>query len=382
MTTVDFKTLPELLVNAVANFGDKEGYRYFDHQQSQWVSVTWKEFHARVMRWRKAFAAMGLQRGDRVSMLLVNSLDALTFDQAALANALVPVPLHSIDTPDSSAYILSDSGSKFLVTTTRARWNAIAATTSSDISAIEQVVFTTEEEEGMTGNTPYCSAESWLEKAADFPEENLPAGPVETDLAAIIYTSGTTGRPKGVMLTHKAIMSNVLDTHDRYPLLADDVTLSYLPLSHSFERTATYYNSIICGTTLVFSRGVMSLLDDFRDARPTKMCSVPRVFEQFFTKLQVQIANSDEEEKRIAQGVLAAGWRQFARRNDIAVEGDFTEAAFISHIETQAIVVKRVLSISCTRSFRMRWFSKRSGSSAPPMVISLERPQTTIEGWL
>ena len=137
MTTVDFKTLPELLVNAVANFGDKEGYRYFDHQQSQWVSVTWKEFHARVMRWRKAFAAMGLQRGDRVSMLLVNSLDALTFDQAALANALVPVPLHSIDTPDSSAYILSDSGSKFLVTTTRARWNAIAATTSSDISAIE-----------------------------------------------------------------------------------------------------------------------------------------------------------------------------------------------------------------------------------------------------
>ena len=144
MTTVDFKTLPELLVNAVASFGDKEGYRYFDHQQSQWVSVTWKEFHARVMRWRKAFAAMGLQRGDRVSMLLVNSLDALTFDQAALANALVPVPLHSIDTPDSSAYILSDSGSKFLVTTTRARWNAIAATTSSDISAIEQVVFTTD----------------------------------------------------------------------------------------------------------------------------------------------------------------------------------------------------------------------------------------------
>ena len=340
MTTVDFKTLPELLVNAVANFGDKEGYRYFDHQQSQWVSVTWKEFHARVMRWRKAFAAMGLQRGDRVSMLLVNSLDALTFDQAALANALVPVPLHSIDTPDSSAYILSDSGSKFLVTTTRARWNAIAATTSSDISAIEQVVFTTEEEEGMTGNTPYCSAESWLEKAADFPEENLPAGPVETDLAAIIYTSGTTGRPKGVMLTHKAIMSNVLDTHDRYPLLADDVTLSYLPLSHSFERTATYYNSIICGTTLVFSRGVMSLLDDFRDARPTKMCSVPRVFEQFFTKLQVQIANSDEEEKRIAQGVLAAGWRQFARRNDIAIEGDFTEAedqAFLDqHFEAVA----------------------------------------------
>ena len=340
MTTVDFKTLPELLVNAVANFGDKEGYRYFDHQQSQWVSVTWKEFHARVMRWRKAFAAMGLQRGDRVSMLLVNSLDALTFDQAALANALVPVPLHSIDTPDSSAYILSDSGSKFLVTTTRARWNAIAATTSSDISAIQQVVFTTEEEEGMTGNIPYCSAESWLEKAADFPEENLPAGPVETDLAAIIYTSGTTGRPKGVMLTHKAIMSNVLDTHDRYPLLADDVTLSYLPLSHSFERTATYYNSIICGTTLVFSRGVMSLLDDFRDARPTKMCSVPRVFEQFFTKLQVQIANSDEEEKRSAQGVLAAGWRQFARRNDIPVEGDFTEAedqAFLDeHFEAVA----------------------------------------------
>lgn len=323
MTPVDFKTLPELLVNAVKNFGDKEGYRYFDHQAEQWVSVTWNEFNARVLRWRKAFASMGLQRGDRVSMLLVNSLDALTFDQAALANALVPVPLHSIDTPDSSAYILADSGSKFLVTTARARWNAIAATTSSDLSNIRQVVFTAEDEEGMTGDTPYCSAKKWLDAAENFPVDQLPVGPTEDDLAAIVYTSGTTGRPKGVMLTHRAILSNVLDTHDRYPLLADDVTLSYLPLSHTFERTATYYNCIINGTTLVFSRGVMNLVDDFRDARPTKMCSVPRVFEQFFTKFQVQIAKASEEDQKIAREVLAAGWRQFARRNDIAIDGDF-----------------------------------------------------------
>lgn len=117
----DFKTLPEMLAHTLATKPEKEGYRYYDYEHEKWTSVTWKEFGERVMRWRKAFATMGLKRGDRVAMLLINSLDALTFDQAALANALVPVPLHAIDTPESAAYIMSDSGCRFLVTTTKAR---------------------------------------------------------------------------------------------------------------------------------------------------------------------------------------------------------------------------------------------------------------------
>ena len=87
-------------------------------------SITWREFSKRVLRWRKAFAKMGLTKGDRVAMLLPNSLDAVTFDQAALANGLVTVPLHASDTAGSSRYILADSGSRFLVTVSLARWHS------------------------------------------------------------------------------------------------------------------------------------------------------------------------------------------------------------------------------------------------------------------
>ena len=317
----DFKTLPEMLEHTLATKADKEGYRYFDYESETWRSVTWREFAHRVMCWRKAFAAMDLKRGDRVAMLLINSLDALIFDQAALANALVPVPLHAIDTPESAAYIMSDSGCRFLVTTTKARWNAIF-NSDTPVPTLEQVVFTTEEEEGTSRNTRYCGLHQWLKAGESVDETQLPEGPTEEDLAAIVYTSGTTGRPKGVMLTHRAVLSNVQDIAKQMPLTDGDLFLSYLPLSHTFERTATYYNCVAHGATLVFSRGPMRLAEDFKDIQPTVMCSVPRILEQFYGKIQAQYARLGASAQVMADRVVAAGWRDFCRQNDLPLEED------------------------------------------------------------
>ncbi len=316
-----FKTLPEMLAHTLEAMPDKEGYRYYDHAQKQWVSVTWREFGARVMHWRKAFTAAGLQRGDRVAMLLINSLDALIFDQAALANALVPVPLHSIDTPESAAYILGNSDARILVTTTKARWNAIFAT-QSELPDLERVVFTAEDETGVSGTVEYESAESFLAKGESITEADLPEGPEAEDLAALVYTSGTTGRPKGVMLSHRAIVANVQDIANEVRPGPDDRFLSYLPLSHSFERTFTYYNCLAHGATLVFSRGVMQIAEDFKDVEPTLMCTVPRVLEQFYAKIQLQVAKLGASEKFMMDCVVAAGWREFCRENDLPIEDD------------------------------------------------------------
>ena len=87
-----FKTIPEMLERTARVYADREAYKWFEHRTNEWVGITWRQFSERVMRWRKAFAKMGLQRGARVAMLLPNSVDALTFDMAALCNALVPVP--------------------------------------------------------------------------------------------------------------------------------------------------------------------------------------------------------------------------------------------------------------------------------------------------
>lgn len=317
----DFKTLPQMLEHTLATKPDKEGYRYYDYEQEKWTSVTWREFGERVMRWRKAFAAMNLKRGDRVAMLLINSLDALTFDQAALANALVPVPLHAIDTPESAAYIMSDSGCRFLVTTTKARWNAIFHS-DTPVPTLEQVVFTTEEEEGQSNAAQYCGVKKWLDRGNNISVDDLPQGPGEEDLAAIVYTSGTTGRPKGVMLTHRAVLSNVQDIAKEMPLDDEDLFLSYLPLSHTFERTATYYNCVGHGATLVFSRGPMQLAEDFKDIHPTVMCSVPRILEQFYAKIQSKYAIAGHSAQVMTERVVAAGWRDFCRANDLPLEAD------------------------------------------------------------
>lgn len=317
----DFKTLPQMLEHTLATKPDKEGYRYYDYEQEKWTSVTWREFGERVMRWRKAFAAMNLKRGDRVAMLLINSLDALTFDQAALANALVPVPLHAIDTPESAAYIMSDSGCRFLVTTTKARWNAIFHS-DTPVPTLEQVVFTTEEEEGQSNAAQYCGVKKWLDRGNNISVDDLPQGPGEEDLAAIVYTSGTTGRPKGVMLTHRAVLSNVQDIAKEIPLDDEDLFLSYLPLSHTFERTATYYNCVAHGATLVFSRGPMQLAEDFKDIHPTVMCSVPRILEQFYAKIQSKYAIAGHSAQVMTERVVAAGWRDFCRANDLPLEAD------------------------------------------------------------
>ena len=98
-------------------YADREAYKWFEHRTNEWVGITWRQFSERVMRWRKAFAKMGLQRGARVAMLLPNSVDALTFDMAALCNALVPVPLHATDTAGNSNYILNDSGAELICLT-------------------------------------------------------------------------------------------------------------------------------------------------------------------------------------------------------------------------------------------------------------------------
>lgn len=317
----DFKTLPQMLEHTLATKPDKEGYRYYDYEQEKWTSVTWREFGERVMRWRKAFEAMNLKRGDRVAMLLINSLDALTFDQAALANALVPVPLHAIDTPESAAYIMSDSGCRFLVTTTKARWNAIFHS-DTPVPTLEQVVFTTEEEEGQSNAAQYCGVKKWLDRGNNISVDDLPQGPGEEDLAAIVYTSGTTGRPKGVMLTHRAVLSNVQDIAKEMPLDDEDLFLSYLPLSHTFERTATYYNCVAHGATLIFSRGPMQLAEDFKDIHPTVMCSVPRILEQFYTKIQSKYAIAGHSAQVMTERVVAAGWRDFCRANDLPLEAD------------------------------------------------------------
>lgn len=311
----NFTTLPQLLVNSVERYGEREALRQFDKETKSWHSLSYAQLMVRVMEWRRAYAAMNLERGTRIGILMPNSIDHACADQAALANGLVPVPLHAIDTPGASAFILSDSRAKVLVTNKLTRWKQIKAA-GGDLQDLTAVIITEDEVDDETGMVRGLS--EWL--AAGTHVVELPEGPKEDDLAGIVYTSGTTGRPKGVMLTHGNIVSNVKATLECVFPQVGDIFLSFLPLSHTFERTAGYYLALATGCTIAYNRSVLLLADDLKTIRPTVIISVPRVYERIFARVHDKLKKSRPAARYLFDWAVEIGWRDFCRRNHLPVE--------------------------------------------------------------
>ena len=311
----NFTTLPQLLVNSVERYGEREALRQFDKETKSWHSLSYAQLMVRVMEWRRAYAAMNLERGTRIGILMPNSIDHACADQAALANGLVPVPLHAIDTPGASAFILSDSRAKVLVTNKLTRWKQIKAA-GGDLQDLTAVIITEDEVDDETGMVRGLS--EWL--AAGTHVVELPEGPKEDDLAGIVYTSGTTGRPKGVMLTHGNIVSNVKATLECVFPQVGDIFLSFLPLSHTFERTAGYYLALATGCTIAYNRSVLLLADDLKTIRPTVIISVPRVYERILDRVHDKLKKSRPAARYLFDWAVEIGWRDFCRRNHLPVE--------------------------------------------------------------
>src|SRR5262245_10473932 len=232
------RTLSELFAWRVTVTPTATAYRYFDGESNAWVGVDWAGISKRVARWKHAMGRLALPRGARVAVLLPNGLDAVCIDQATLALACTPVPLHAVDNAANIAYILNDSGASVLIASTREQWTAIAST--GPLTTLRTVILA--HGEGDFSVRPdviaVLSLSKWL-SLGEASQESEPPG--QDDLAALVYTSGTTGKPKGVMLSHRSIVSNVFAALARAPVGSDDVFLSFLPLSHMFERTVGYY---------------------------------------------------------------------------------------------------------------------------------------------
>ncbi len=314
------RTLAELLAWRVRSTPEAEAYRQFDEARGAWAGLGWREFGERVGRFARAMLAAGVQRGERVAILLPNGLDAVSVDQAVLALGCAPVPMHAIDNPASIAYILGDSEAAVLVADTKAQWQAIAATGQVP-STLRQVVLRECDGPAPEGGPQVLSLDVWLARGDAAAATPLPPGPGEEDLAALVYTSGTTGKPKGVMLTHRNVLSNVVGAVEHLHPRADDVFLSFLPLSHTFERTGGYYLPIACGACVAFARSVQLLADDMKVVRPTVLVSVPRIYERVYAKVQTTLAESPFKQRLFAQA-QAVGWRRFCREQGLPIEGD------------------------------------------------------------
>ncbi|NML44995.1 long-chain fatty acid--CoA ligase [Ramlibacter sp. G-1-2-2] len=336
------RTLAELLAWRIARTPQGEAYRQWDPATSHWVGISWQAFGERVEQFRRALSALGVARGARVAILLPNGLDAVSVDQAALAQGCVPVPMHAIDNPASIAYILADSEAELLVADTKEQWQAIAATGA--VPATLRNVVLRECDKSPEGTGPaVLSLDVWLARRNGAAAEAV-AGPAEEDLATLVYTSGTTGKPKGVMLTHRNVLSNVKGAVERLHPGSDDVFLSFLPLSHTFERTGGYYLPIAAGACVAFARSVSQLPQDMKTVRPTILVSVPRIYERVYAKVQETLATSPLK-LRLFELAQAVGWRRFCREQGLPVEagGSATGDALLWPL-LSALVAKPLLA--------------------------------------
>ncbi len=312
-------TLADLLAWRVQRTPAAEAYRQYDEARAAWAGTDWKSFGERVSRFARAFAPLGLVPGARVAILLPNTLDAVSVDQAVLALGCVPVPMHAIDNPASIAYILADSEAALLVADTKEQWQAIAATGAVPAS-LRHVVLRECDKSPQGGGPEVVSLDVCLARgdASQVPLAGR-AAPGEEDLAALVYTSGTTGKPKGVMLTHRNVLANVKAILQHLQPRGDDVFLSFLPLSHTFERTCGYYLAIACGACVAFARSVAQLPEDMKTVRPTILVSVPRIYERVYAKVQSTLEPSPLKHS-LFEWAQNVGWRRFARAQGLPPE--------------------------------------------------------------
>src|SRR5450631_202951 len=223
-------TLGGLFGERVRRTPDGGAYRRFDQQGNCCDCTSWAETASLAARWQEALRKEGLQPGDRVAVMLKNSLEWVLFDLAALGLGLVTVPLYVNDRPDNFALIIEETGSRILLIEGVEQWERIRQV-SGRLDSLVRIVSLT------LACTRECDLRlallaDWLPADAD--SYDAGSWPPQT-LASIVYTSGTTGRPKGVMLSHANILANVYAGISRVPIYSDDLFLSFLPLSHTLE---------------------------------------------------------------------------------------------------------------------------------------------------
>jgi long-chain acyl-CoA synthetase len=236
---------------------------------------------------------------------LPNSVEHVCLDQAALSLGLVPVPLHVIDNPENLSFVLADSGVALLAVDSAARWQTLAPL-QSRLPQLQRVVYLGDEPSSQFAR----NVADWLAAAA--PSEAAEVINASA-LAAIVYTSGTTGRPKGVMLSHRNVLANVMAIMAAVPVVPSDVFLSFLPLSHSFERTVGYYLPLAAGASVAFARSTSLLMEDMAAIRPTILASVPRIYERVFGKIRESL-QSRRMQRALFDTAVWLGWREFQRR--------------------------------------------------------------------
>jgi long-chain acyl-CoA synthetase len=296
-------TLPELFLKA-AGFNKPDCL--LSKVGGSFQPVSTAELVDRVRRLAKALEGLGVERGERVALMSENGPHWAAIDFATLCTGGVLVPIYPTLLPEQSSYIVNDCGARVVFAETI---NHLQGFLSNADKLSEVRYFVLIRGEVPAGDSRVISYADLLAGVAsvDPAEFERKARAVQPDdLATFVYTSGTTGQPKGVMLTHRNIVSNVVGAMQVVPLDGRFTALSFLPLSHSFERTVDY-----CyfhqGCTIAYAESVAAVAQNLQEVKPQVFVSVPRVYEKVLSRVQENVASAPPIRQKIFHWAVSVG---------------------------------------------------------------------------
>jgi long-chain acyl-CoA synthetase len=310
--TVAAATIAQAFERQAEKYGARTLLR--DKHQKAWRNHSWADVAERAMRLRGGLARIGIQPGDRVAILSENSPQWVVADQAILGLGAIVVPLYTTSGVEETQHVIADSGARLVLVNGHELVAKVRAL-GSGMPALEGIVAMHQAAHAIDDSGLEVIT---LEQASHFD----PAPSIEgsrDDLATFIYTSGTTGAPKGAMLTHGNLIANCESSLAALDLGEHDMTLSFLPVAHSFERTAGHYTVMLGGGTIAYAEGLTQIAQNLLEVEPTVVLTVPRLLELIHSRVMRTVAASPPGRQwifrvAIATGARAAEYRHQGRR--------------------------------------------------------------------
>jgi len=290
------KTINEVFYNRAQKYGDRLAVE--KNLNGTWESATWNEYYERARATGLGLHSLGVNRGDRISLLSENRLEWLYTDMGALGIGACVVPVYTTLSHEEVSYIVNNSGSRVLIVEDAQQLEKAMKIVDS-CPSLEKIVLIDESESKERMDVLLSFAEL-LEAGRKNHEQdpdffrNAAVQVTEDDLATIVYTSGTTGVPKGAMISHKNIMAVIRGLDQTRPQYAveGDSSVPFLPLSHVFERVAGHWYGMFVGITSSYAESIDTIVRDIQDKKPTVVLAVPRVCEKVYQRIINQVQES------------------------------------------------------------------------------------------
>ena len=312
----NINTIPKLLRNVVANIHHKSETFMLNKVDDEWKNISYQETLENADYISAYFLSIGIKKGDRLALIIENCPEYVFYDQALQQLGCINTSVYPTLSESDIAYILNDSGAKIILVGNPFLLKKITSIANNcmELMRIIPVFDDYKIAEGINLNAGVislkCVLENGKEKINEYLHQiNLIREAVSSiDISSLIYTSGTTGVPKGVMLTHSNFVQNVISSLKQIPVIEKtDTFLSFLPLSHIFERTATYHICCYTGSKIAFAQSLELLAKNMAEIKPTVMSCVPRLLERIHDKAIKTGTASGEIKKKIFLWALQTG---------------------------------------------------------------------------